>query len=487
MKLGLALSGGGFRAAFCHLGVLAYLADSDRLKEVRYLSTVSGGSIVGAAYYLKVKQLLEGTRPDGLSPTSPQAYVKLVQEVTDLFLTGVQKNIRMRTFLNPIKNVRMLLRDDYSRSDRIGELYTEYFYKPTWESMGKTLVDGAIPLQELKIFPQGVDSKAVKDVEAYNNSAPFKIPVLIINATALNSGHNWQFTASNVGEPATRDLDTRPPEPVDTTTYFARRYFDQKYSDQKINKKLAELYLGDAVAASACVPVLFQPMAIHDLYGEDVVIELVDGGVFDNQGLAALYDKGATEILCSDASLQLEDEDVPSTRASDVLLRSNDVVMDALREEELETFVRRTPGYNLQNAYLLHWNQILPPQFSDPEIAVPSRGIMRLLAHIRTDLDSFHDTEAYSLMYAGYALSYARMGLSARQGKADRWKFWRTSQQLNKPSLTDILQVSAYRSFKVFLLKDRVAWARAVGLAALVMTPVWLIRYTYREIQFVWA
>jgi NTE family protein len=463
MKLGLALSGGGFRASLFHLGVLACLADLSLLKSVRYLSTVSGGSIVGAAYYLKVKQLLEGTRKDGLKP-SDQAYQQIVRELIDLFLTGVQKNIRMRTFLNPLKNVRMLLRDDYSRSDRIGELYTKYFYKPTWESMGKTLGDGGIPLQELKIFPQGVAPKDVKDVEAYNNSAPFKIPVLIINATTLNSGHNWQFTAKYVGEPARRRLATTPPEPVDTTTYFDRRNFDQSppYSNPKINKKLTELYLGDAVAASACVPVLFQPMAIHDLYGEDVVIELVDGGVFDNQGLQALYDKGATEILCSDASLQLEDEAVPSTRASNVLLRSNDVVMDALREEELGTFVRGTPGYSLTNAHLLHWNQLLTGPFKDSEIVLPPGEVLKLLARVRTDLDSFHDTEAYSLMYTGYALSYARMGLPAPQGKADRWKFWDIQPQLSDPQLLQILRVSSHHILKVFSLKDVVAWAIAL-------------------------
>ena len=47
-KLGLALSGGGFRASLFHIGVLAALAERDLLRHVDVLSCVSGGSILGA-------------------------------------------------------------------------------------------------------------------------------------------------------------------------------------------------------------------------------------------------------------------------------------------------------------------------------------------------------------------------------------------------------------------------------------------------------
>ena len=62
-KLGLALSGGGHRAAFFHIGVLAKLAELGLLRHLEVISTVSGGSIVGALYYLHVKNLLED-KPD---------------------------------------------------------------------------------------------------------------------------------------------------------------------------------------------------------------------------------------------------------------------------------------------------------------------------------------------------------------------------------------------------------------------------------------
>ncbi|MEZ5583429.1 MAG: patatin-like phospholipase family protein [Candidatus Competibacteraceae bacterium] len=117
-QLGLALSGGGFRAALFHVGILAKLAELDVLRRVGFISTVSGGSIIGAYYYLKVKQLLEGRRADGLLP-SKQAYIQLVQELESEFLRAIQQNLRMRTFADRRKNARML-REGYSPTDRLG-------------------------------------------------------------------------------------------------------------------------------------------------------------------------------------------------------------------------------------------------------------------------------------------------------------------------------------------------------------------------------
>ena len=45
MKIGITLSGGGFKALVFHLGVLARLAEENQLEHVTYVSTVSGGSL----------------------------------------------------------------------------------------------------------------------------------------------------------------------------------------------------------------------------------------------------------------------------------------------------------------------------------------------------------------------------------------------------------------------------------------------------------
>ena len=47
-KLGLALSGGGFRATLYHLGVVRFLRDAGVLRDVTDIASVSGGSILAA-------------------------------------------------------------------------------------------------------------------------------------------------------------------------------------------------------------------------------------------------------------------------------------------------------------------------------------------------------------------------------------------------------------------------------------------------------
>src|SRR6185295_17830003 len=86
-KFGLALSGGGFRAALFHLGVLARLAELDVLHRVEVLSCVSGGSIIGAHYYLEVRKLLQ-TVPD--EEINRQHYIDIVAKVRKDFVEGVQ-------------------------------------------------------------------------------------------------------------------------------------------------------------------------------------------------------------------------------------------------------------------------------------------------------------------------------------------------------------------------------------------------------------
>jgi predicted acylesterase/phospholipase RssA len=47
-KLGLALSGGGFRASLYHLGLVRFLRDAGLLSQVTHIASVSGGSTFSA-------------------------------------------------------------------------------------------------------------------------------------------------------------------------------------------------------------------------------------------------------------------------------------------------------------------------------------------------------------------------------------------------------------------------------------------------------
>ena len=99
-RLGLALSGGGVRAAVFHLGVLRHLARQGRLEDVTQISTVSGGSLIVGAIF---------SHADSKWPSSKQfldeIYPKLRDKLTaaDLFSLGalgwrgvLRENIRER-------------------------------------------------------------------------------------------------------------------------------------------------------------------------------------------------------------------------------------------------------------------------------------------------------------------------------------------------------------------------------------------------------
>lgn len=58
-RIALSLSGGGYRAAAFHLGVLSFLQQAGILRNVRALSTTSGGTIVGAFYAQCLARKLE--------------------------------------------------------------------------------------------------------------------------------------------------------------------------------------------------------------------------------------------------------------------------------------------------------------------------------------------------------------------------------------------------------------------------------------------
>ena len=91
-RLGLALSGGGFRASFFHIGVLARLAELDLLRSIELISTVPGGSITGALYCLRLQRLFE-TTPD--NKITPRTHIDMVKVNQDRFRDGVQQNPRM--------------------------------------------------------------------------------------------------------------------------------------------------------------------------------------------------------------------------------------------------------------------------------------------------------------------------------------------------------------------------------------------------------
>jgi len=105
--------------------LLAKLAELDLLRHVEVISCVSGGSIIGAHYYLKVRELFKRKED---AEIGRQDYVQLVQDTCREFLTGVQTNIRTRVAAELVTNLKMIFLPNYSRTMRAGELYEEKIY-----------------------------------------------------------------------------------------------------------------------------------------------------------------------------------------------------------------------------------------------------------------------------------------------------------------------------------------------------------------------
>jgi predicted acylesterase/phospholipase RssA len=290
-KVGLALSGGGFRASFFHIGVLAALAEHDLLRHVEVLSCVSGGSILGTHYYLELQQLLEA-KPD--DTVSRDDYIGIVERVASSFLAGVQQNVRMRAFGNPIDNLRMYFSRKYSRTHKIGELYEKHLYS----RVGSNGPRPARFIGDLRIRPAATSPDFHPRDENWRREA--KVPALVVNTSSLNSGHQWQFTTTFMGEPPSI-INTK----VDGNYRLRRMYYDDQAP-----AAYGKVRLGHAVGASSCVPGLFEPLQFHGLF-KDVAVTLVDGGVHDNQGILSLLEQDCDHLIISDASGQMGELNSP--------------------------------------------------------------------------------------------------------------------------------------------------------------------------------
>jgi predicted acylesterase/phospholipase RssA len=402
-KIGLALSGGGFRASLFHIGVLAKLAELDLLRDLEVISCVSGGSIIGAHYYIELKKRLESGR------TTRQDYIELVRDVEKKFRAGVRKNIRTRIAASPLAGLKMAFCSGYSRSDRVAELYEKHLYDQTASAGEKA----PRTMSELLVEPHGFQPEVEGDKfhPKYDNwRLDAKVPMLVLNATSLNTGHNWQFSAKRMGE---------PPHAINVTIDAIPRYRRVELGASDVPETHRDIPIANAVAASACVPALFEPLVLRGLY-PDRTVRLVDGGVHDNQGLASLLEQNCRVILASDASGQMKEIVNPGGSVSDSFGGSNEILQARVREAQFDQLSALVRAEALQGAMFIHLTKELdaPPvpwigaeserAYTKPADATSygvDRDIQLKLAAVRTDLDSFSDAEAFALMTSGYLMT----------------------------------------------------------------------------------
>ncbi|GAB5550147.1 MAG: hypothetical protein SangKO_099070 [Sandaracinaceae bacterium] len=253
--IALALSGGGYRAAAFHLGVLDLLDRVGLLSRVTTVSTISGGTIVGAAY--AVSLLRNEPFPDFYK----RFYAALRDtNVVDAALADLEDDHKTAQGETAVMSLSRAAARVYARDEFVGDA-----------RMG--------------------DLRAMAEGDSTEGSARGPSE-WVFSATELTDGTAFRFQTSSRNRCATGGGSATVPKSVADTIRVA-----------------------DAVAASSCFPGAFEPLGFphdfvwdrplsevcrdlgtcrdpEDIQGEDgrgeakaFPVGLMDGGVFDNQGV----------------------------------------------------------------------------------------------------------------------------------------------------------------------------------------------------------
>jgi len=436
-RIGLALSGGGFRAAIFHLGVIRRLEELGIMKDVDVISSVSGGSIIAAYYVCEMEKRLRQKEPRFWQDTATR--VEIFEAIARDFLKAVDHNLRTRAliftpFFHPILFVKTLVLKAFragARSELIQCEYDKWFY------------DGDTVDQLPSVTP-----------ERYKGTTPvLHGPQIILNTTSLLTGERVSFS---------RDPNSGMNEM------------------KRSNKN--SLPLSRVVGASSGVPVLFPATSI---YGD----MLVDGGVADNQGIEALLPaqdppgKPLQQILLvSDASGQLEAKHTISRGDPEVFLRVNDILQFQVRSKLIDRLVQwKTDQPTHRFFAFTHLFLNLKDRGVDNRL--PAEMIQGV-ARIRTDLDQFSYVERDALMYHGYTLIDAQI----RKYCPPLWSAYPASGApalalaplFSSPALDTTRKRDRIRreleagAQKVFLLRAFRKYPRRIGPVFLAWAAVWV-------------
>jgi NTE family protein len=147
-RLGLALSGGGYRAAAFHLGVLRALHARGLLERVAVISAVSGGALLAAAWVAR----------------GPEGFAAFEARMRSFLARGLKRRVALAA-LRPDRLARLLLDPAYSLTE----------------------VMAAVLDRELL---NGTTLGSLADVA----------PRLVVNATCVNHGTGFRFTPDRIGD-----------------------------------------------------------------------------------------------------------------------------------------------------------------------------------------------------------------------------------------------------------------------------------------------
>jgi hypothetical protein len=211
-------------------------------------------------------------------------------------------------------------------------------------------------------------------------------------------------------------------------------------------------------------------------------------------------EQGCDNLIVSDASGQMDQEDAPSGGFLNVVSRSNSVLQARLRDvqfRELDTRARssivRSAVVHLKQELLVaprDWAGCDDPKETDDDSASlrsfttygVRRDVQRLLAGVRTDLDAFCDAEAMALMLSGYRMTDRRLALSPAWNTLTRepavWPFQRLDPAMTRATdddrLMKVLRTASSLPFKAWRLVPALRYLSMALLAAVVVGIVYV-------------
>ncbi len=226
-RVGLALSGGGFRATLYHLGMIRFLRDAEILPKITHITSVSGGSILGAHLALNWDKYCG----------SDSEFEQAADEVIRFVQLDVRNRIVRRfPFASTLNTLRRCLRlgskRQLTRPGLLEKHYEKFLY-------------GDVGLSQLPEHPQ-----------------------LHILSTNLSEGCLCSFNSDGL--------------------ILQRRLQGRRDRFDRVNLGLATVPM--AVAASSAFPGFFPPLQLDgwDVGAEAGDFDrqaFTDGGVYDNLGL----------------------------------------------------------------------------------------------------------------------------------------------------------------------------------------------------------
>jgi predicted acylesterase/phospholipase RssA len=233
-----------------------------------------------------------------------------------------------------------------------------------------------------------------------------------------------------------------------------------------------QIRLARAVAASACVPMVFAPLRMGEYYGQGIEVSLVDGAVHDNQGSVSLLASGCNVIIVSDACAQLTLEPAPVPGLKGLRTTTWRFVNTLMERVRLANFAdlesRRRSGL-LRGLAFVHMKagldaDVIRLRFSHEASSLESaplspsgvrKDFQRALAELRTDLDVFTTDEANGLMACGYQM--ASKSLDRELPKLQ--EVWRATPRTDWPfqemfaEITSVTGTTAHRDERLAALR----------------------------------